>query len=233
MLRTRDFRLKSSSVAKCVVGVVLMVSLTACGSIGGDSKETPPAPTATISPTQVPGASPTVELSAATSTPLPLVTLEPSPAIAASAAASPATTSSSNTPSNESIVTSIIGVITTSIANSGASGAASTPVGDSTPTAATPMSEATPVSALSVTSCQPDEVPPFTGTSAEYVVTEELNFRAGPGSDCDPIGVPLEAGTQLTVISDPVVREDDTTRWVQVSVDGEIGWVSLEFISPS
>lgn len=64
------------------------------------------------------------------------------------------------------------------------------------------------------------------------MVTEDLNFRVGPGSDCDAIGDPLAQGAHLTVISDPVAREGDPARWVQVNVDGQIGWVAQEFIEP-
>ena len=61
---------------------------------------------------------------------------------------------------------------------------------------------------------------------------EDLNFRVGPGSDCDAIGEPLSQGIHITVVSDPVVREGDPERWVQVNIDGQIGWVALDFIEP-
>ncbi len=66
------------------------------------------------------------------------------------------------------------------------------------------------------------------------MVTENLNFRSGPGSDCallrDDV---LEAGLELTVTSDPVTREDEDTDWVRVEVDGEEGWVAAGFIEPA
>lgn len=85
---------------------------------------------------------------------------------------------------------------------------------------------------MTVASCEPPQVPPFTGTNPNYVVMEDLNFRVGPGSDCDVIGDPLSQGVRLTVTSNPVVREDSPDRWVQVNVDGQIGWVAEEFIEP-
>lgn len=225
MFVSRGSKHKCSSLIKVIAVAGLMISVTACGSLGGDSKETPPAPTATVRATQDPGASPTVESNASTA--VPLTTAESSPAYIASPAASPAATDPSATPLNETLVTSIIEVVVSAVAVPG------TPVVVSTPALSTPVAAGTPSAALTVTSCEPNDVPQFTGNGAEYVVKEDLNFRVGPGSDCDAIGNLLVAGTQVTVISDPVVREGDTTQWVQVSIDGEIGWVSLEYISPA
>lgn len=87
-----------------------------------------------------------------------------------------------------------------------------------------------------VEGCDVVEAPPFRGDSADYVVAEEVNFRVGPGADCDPVlDAPLEVGTSLTVLSEPVIRSDDDEEieWVQVQVDDEIGWVAEEFIEPA
>jgi uncharacterized protein YraI len=86
-----------------------------------------------------------------------------------------------------------------------------------------------------VTSCAPEDIPPFTGENPSYVVLEDLNFRAGPGSDCDIIaGDPLVAGVGLTVRGGPVVREgEDELQWLQVEVAGVTGWVAADFVAPA
>lgn len=122
--------------------------------------------------------------------------------------------------------------------SSGADGLLGNP--DATPEPATEEPETESESADSglavVESCDVVEAPPFTGDDPNFVAAEELNFRAGPGSECETlVDVPLEAGASLTVLSDPVVRSDDPDEitWVQVDVDGEIGWVATEFIEPA
>lgn len=234
-------KLRPSSVMRAVAAVGLLISVTACGSLGGSSKETPPPPTATVWATQQSEASAT-----AAATPESFPTMESTPVTvaspvasatatvtAASPAASPAATVTATlavtpagaTPNVQSVLTDILaGMPSTS---------AATPVaGASTPSQMATPSASTPVAALTVTSCEPNEVPQFTGTKPDYVVKEDVNFRVGPGSDCDVIGDPLSQGVRLTVISDPVVREGDPARWVKVNVDGQIGWVALEFIEP-
>lgn len=80
-------------------------------------------------------------------------------------------------------------------------------------------------------SCDVTSYPPFTGESAEQVTTAEVNFRTGPGSDCEVIGEPIAAGITVQVLSDPVQREgDDLFAWVAVSVDGVEGWLATEFL---
>src|SRR5215203_2944082 len=82
-----------------------------------------------------------------------------------------------------------------------------------------------------VDSCEPDEIPAFAGDDPNYVVTTNLNFRTGPGQDCDPIGDgPLAEGSAVVVLSEPVTREGEDREWVQIEVDGEPGWVAADFI---
>ncbi|HEU0164676.1 MAG TPA: SH3 domain-containing protein [Thermomicrobiales bacterium] len=116
----------------------------------------------------------------------------------------------------------------------------SPPAGGATPTSATPVASpeaspasGTPAASTVVTSCDPDVIPPFTGDSPDYVTSSDLNFRAGPGSDCDLIGDPLAEGVALTVLSDPVTRQGEDGQWVQVNVDGQLGWVSSDYIEPA
>jgi hypothetical protein len=87
---------------------------------------------------------------------------------------------------------------------------------------------------VTVTSCEPDNVPPFIGEQVEFLTVTDVNFRVGPGSDCDlvsegPIGVNIPA----TLISGPVVREgEEDFVWVQVQIADDIGWLILSAIEP-
>lgn len=108
------------------------------------------------------------------------------------------------------------------------------PSGDeaTSPEDASPDADVTDESA-SVDSCEPEEVPEFTGDTDRFIVVANLNFRTGPGVDCDPIGDSLlESGTELTVTSDPVIRDGEDTEWVRVELEGQEGWVAVEFIEP-
>lgn len=97
---------------------------------------------------------------------------------------------------------------------------------------ATAETQPAPDAAL-VDSCTPAEVPNFAGGSDDFVVVENLFFRTGPGTDCELIeDSALQAGTELMVTSDTVVREGQNTEWVRVNVDGQEGWVAAEFIEP-
>jgi hypothetical protein len=109
---------------------------------------------------------------------------------------------------------------------------AGTPPPDGSPAAGTPVTGTAPTV---VTSCAPEDVPAFTGEKPSYVVLEELNFRVGPGSDCDLIGEgPLVAGVGLTVRAGPVVREgENDLQWLQVEVAGVTGWVAADFVAPA
>jgi hypothetical protein len=113
----------------------------------------------------------------------------------------------------------------------GTSGATDLPAASASP-AASPAG----TGAVKVDSCDVVDAPPFSGGDENQQVTEELNFRVGPGADCDPaFDAPLEVGTDVVVLSDPVVRSDldDGTEWIQVEVDGETGWVAAEFVEPA
>ena len=77
------------------------------------------------------------------------------------------------------------------------------------------------------------DVPPFTGEVASYVLTEDLNFRTGPGAECDlALPQPIGAFQVVEVIGGPVVREDDGTEWVQIRAVDTDGWVAFEFLEP-
>jgi hypothetical protein len=122
----------------------------------------------------------------------------------------------------------------------GTSGATSLPGAVGTPEAgATPVAAASPervgARVFSVSGCVVDNPPVYLGNEDQREVTEELYFRAGPGSDCDLVtDTPLEPGVTVTVLSEPVVRtdSDDQLEWVRVDVDGTTGWVAADFLAP-
>lgn len=101
-----------------------------------------------------------------------------------------------------------------------------------TPGSGTPVVADEPVVAES---CTPGAVPPFTGDQTTFVLGADLNFRAGPGSDCDLIGTgPLGEFSQVEVVSGPVIREgEEGIEWVQIQVGDDIGWVASEFLEPA
>jgi hypothetical protein len=123
----------------------------------------------------------------------------------------------------------------------GGSSAGTPAAGEATPTPAaatgsTPDAElGTAVAGREISvvdGCEVEDVPAFTGATSTYRVNSELNFRSGPGTDCELIGqAPLDVSTVVEVIGGPVTRQgEDGIEWVQVRVGEETGWVALEFL---
>lgn len=85
-----------------------------------------------------------------------------------------------------------------------------------------------------VESCQVDEIPPYTGDQPVQVTTEDVNFRSGPGTDCDLVfDEPLGVGAVAEVLSDPVTREGEPEfTWVAINIDGTVGWIVSDFLEP-
>lgn len=190
------------------LGLAVLMVLAACG-IGGSNGSKSNA-TATTSTTINLEASP----NAATS---PVAAGTP---VSSPVAATPATTG------NEPGVPGASPAATTSGSN------AATPASGAKKPAATKAAKNNepPV----VTTCSPDSIPPFTGKKTNYKVTVDgLNFRAGPGTDCETLGEPLAVDTPVKVISDPVVRKGEKGKWVEVEVNGQDGWVAEQFIKPA
>lgn len=98
--------------------------------------------------------------------------------------------------------------------------------------AASPV--ATPVATLTVRGCEVQDVPPFRGDTNQYVLTADVNFRAGPGATCDLAqNEPIGEGQTVTVVGGPVTQAEDDSVWLQVEVNGQTGWMSEEFLEPS
>jgi hypothetical protein len=113
-----------------------------------------------------------------------------------------------------------------------------TPAVSATPAASPDSAAGTPVAAGEppvVNSCDVDDVPEFTGDVTTWVLSVDLNFRSGPGSDCEPIGDgPLGEFSDVDVIGGPVIREgDESPEWVQVQVGEQTGWLAFEFLEPA
>ncbi len=93
---------------------------------------------------------------------------------------------------------------------------------------------ASPVAQFSIEGCEVPDVPNYVGENSNFTLTSDLNFRAGPGVDCDPLmDEPLGEGQMVTVIGGPVVQTEDGSEWVQIDIDGTTGWISTEFIEPT
>lgn len=100
------------------------------------------------------------------------------------------------------------------------------------PVDATPMASPA-VATLTVQGCEVPDVPTFSGETPEQVLTAEVNFRSGPGVECDPLlDAPLGEGQAVTVIGGPVTQGTDDSEWVQIEVDGQQGWITTEFVEP-
>lgn len=100
---------------------------------------------------------------------------------------------------------------------------------------ATPVASpiASPVALLSISGCEVPDVPGFLGENTTFMLTEDLNFRSGPGVECDPLmDEPIGEGQVVEVIGGPVTQADDDSEWVQIEIDGEPGWITTEFIEP-
>jgi hypothetical protein len=98
----------------------------------------------------------------------------------------------------------------------------------------TPVADGTPVAvAVTVDSCDVPEFPEYLGQEPAQVTTIDVNFRAGPGTDCETVGQPVPAGVTVEILSNPVDREGDDFTWVAVSLDGEQAWVAIDFLEPA
>lgn len=110
---------------------------------------------------------------------------------------------------------------------------AASPAGTPQASPVSPDTDASPVASLTVDGCDVANVPPFTGEATAYRLTSDLNFRAGPGAECDlALQQPLGAFQVVEVVGGPVVRSDDGSEWVQIETLGTQGWVAFEFLEP-
>jgi len=249
------FRVTSVAVLIALSGI-----LTACG--GGDDNKEPTATTvpANAQPTVVATPPPVVPTATATTVTSPPRntdmssprTEEQGTPVTSVPAATPATiVTESATPANQMVEEAATpeapeapagpqtasGTESVGDGTSGAPEAASEAPASPAPSAS-PMASASPQAGGPVpvvTSCDVQDVPPYTGDVTVYVLTVDLNFRAGPGSDCDMIGDgPLGEFSAVEIIGGPVEREgDESGEWVQVEVGDQVGWLALQYLEPA
>ena len=109
-----------------------------------------------------------------------------------------------------------------------------TPTADETPESNggddEPTDEAAEPTTVVVADCEePDLLPERTGRQNQLVAEEGLRLRAGPGTSCDEI-LSLSLDTPVRVVSGVVRSENDDNDWVKVELEGEEGWVAVEFL---
>lgn len=93
-----------------------------------------------------------------------------------------------------------------------------------------PTEEAAEPTTVVVADCEePDPLPERTGRQNRLVAEEGLRLRAGPGTSCDEI-LSLSLDTPVRVVSGVVESENDDNAWVKVELEGEEGWVAVEFL---
>lgn len=111
-----------------------------------------------------------------------------------------------------------------------------TPDASASPVASDPGAALEDVQPVSVSSCDVADVPAIGIEQIDYVTNTDVNFRVGPGADCDAIGDgPIGEFSSVTLLGGPVVRDDadDDFVWVQVEIAGETGWIITEVLDPA
>lgn len=212
--------------------LALVLVLAACGGGSDDPTPTPPPPTNAAQPTQPPvviEASPTLPTSpVATPVPTTVDTETSTPVVV------PVDVTDEATPvdvAESSPVPDVVWVVSDTpgdgTGGSGAPGERENPV----PDAATPEVASTPVAQLTIEGCELPNVPTFIGDSDQAVLTEDVNFRSGPGVDCEPLlDEPLGVGQTVTITGGPVTQAADDSEWVEIEFNGTRGWISADFI---
>jgi len=243
------------------LALVSTLVLAGCGPLGGDDDE-PTATTETISqPTTaveatIPGTpeSGLTDIEAGESTPIVSVATPDVPdagmvdatpvatdQVPTAFEGSPTTpgqgvTDPTPEPGAEGVAAESDAAFTGSDGTSGATpdqdGPAATPVNGATPAAEVDLLDVEPVE---VSSCEPESIPPFGTEQAEFLTVVDVNFRVGPGADCDSLGDgPIGINIPVTVLSNPVVRvDDDELVWIQVQIVDQIGWIVADAIEPA
>ena len=201
--------------------LLILALVSACGPLGDDDDGDDPTATAAVPA----GAAPTAQVGAGTPAATPVAT----PRAQVGAGTPRAGVAPTQTPESDD---------EDSGDDSGTPGVADEPdegATDESPQAddeAEPTDEEEPdPTTVVVSDCEePEELPERTGRQNRVVAADDgLILRSGPGTSCDEI-TSLALNTPVRVISGVVEAEDDDVEWVKVDVDGEEGWVSVEFL---
>lgn len=239
----------SRTISRVLGGGALGLSLllAACGADSGESTPTP-TETEVVKPT-TPGVvadatSIATVASSAVSTPDSKATATGNPAMSTPASqatvAIPAT--NEGTPEPTAVASSPEPTVASPAANTesdspgdgtGGSGMPGERSSNESPEA-TPSAAGTPVAELSVEGCELPDVPAFSGSVSEVQLTSDVNFRSGPGVDCEPLlDEPLGQGQTVTITGGPVTQLSDGSEWIEIEFNGTRGWISAEFIEPA
>lgn len=94
--------------------------------------------------------------------------------------------------------------------------------------------EASPIAQLEISGCEVPDVPGFLGESNIFELTAEVNFRSGPGINCDPLlDEPIGEGQIVVIVGGPVTQTEDGSEWVLIEVEGQSGWITNDFLEPT
>lgn len=226
--------LRSYILSGTVLGLAMI--LAACGGGSGDDPTPTSPPTTTIAkPTQPPVNIP--------STPETVVAESPTVVVATPDITVPVMmgtpivgpvdlTGDDATPVAEVVPVSTIVWVVSDTPGDGTGGSGAPGERENTePEVATPEVAGTPVAQLTIEGCELPHVPTYIGDSDQAELIEDVNFRSGPGVDCEPLlDEPLGSGQTVTVTGGPVTQAADGSEWVEIEVNGTRGWVSADFI---
>ena len=231
------------TLTRAVRGVlaISLVALALAGCGGGGDEDDGTATSAVESTAATVGESPTpavvtqssptedetqgtaVAASPGAATPTPAIVVSAPPVTIPTPRPSEASPVAANVPATPVVATASI------LTGDGTGG----PMADTGVPVGTPAAGGTPVAgSVTVDSCDVAELPEYTGSNAEQVTTGVVNFRSGPGTEC-PVISELDAGVPVEVLSNPVEQAGEDIVWVAVSVDGEEGWLAIDFLEPA
>lgn len=226
--------LRSHILGGTVLGLAMILSACGGGS-GDDPTPTPPAATTVARPTQPPINLP--------STPEPVVVETPTVVVATPEATNPSAVSTpivapvdltgdDATPVAEVLPVSTVVWVVSDSPGDGTGGSGAPGERENTqPEVSTPEAVGTPVAQLTIEGCELPHVPTYIGESDQGQLIEDVNFRSGPGVDCEPLlDEPLGNGQTVTVTGGPVTQAADGSEWIEIEVNGTRGWISAEFI---
>ncbi len=226
--------LRSHILGGTVLGLAMI--LVACGGGSGDDPTpTPPPTTTTAKPTQPPVVIPSTPVTVVVETPTaviatPTVTV---PVMMGTPTVGPVDlTGDDATPVAEVPAVPTVVWVVSDTPGDGTGGSGAPGERENTePEVATPEVVGTPVAQLTIEGCELPHVPTYIGDSDQGQLIDDVNFRSGPGVDCEPLlDEPLGGGQTVTVTGGPVTQAADGSEWIEIEVNGTRGWIRSDFI---